>query len=49
MGGEMHLDFCRERKANKKLARRSGASSGPKLWHQLDHRRPSAIALLNEV
>jgi hypothetical protein len=40
-----HLDFCRGRKANKRPARRSGASSGAIFRRQLDHRRPSAIAL----
>ena len=45
MTGESHLDFCRERKANKRPARRSGASSGRIFRRQLDHRRPNAIAL----
>ena len=45
--GEPHLDFCRERNASKRPARRSGASSGPIFRRQLDHRRPSAITLLD--
>ncbi len=47
--GESHLDFCRERKANKRPARRGGASSGRIFRRQIDHRQPNAIALVMAV